>query len=339
MVLFKSLFKTRIIESKKKLVYSKEFEIDNYRVLELDEFLVWKLFNGEKFELKGKYDHNTMLVTNNKAYTLKKKIFTNTELILLPSCEKISPSIKFKKNKKIKDMKYVIKEKIFQFNNSFLQEFQLFKKAKKKYCFELNNILSRSIIDGCLTCHYTITDTSPLFNELKNTFNPIIFEGEEFNAMFDMEMIYTWEELQSKIRASEDQILFKLGQIHSIRIDGYFCLLDKDYWWSCLDNIINLILKKKISFEKIKVFWMFSIDYSEEMFTHLIKYLSKNYQIVYRRFEICDRQISLFRAFELLFKKSHLARAKFQKPWIDSIPYGIESTDEEIFKVNFINIE
>jgi len=294
---------TQVPILKEILQFSTQFEIDDYRVLEVEESLLEKMLSkDESVEIRGESNSDCIIVTSSEAWEMKKGEFTNTELLILPTTGRPHAP-----NDDIHALELDERHKSLEYDH-------------------------QRIIDGAITSHCIFLKSPPKMHLLQELLKPSAFDGDDEAAGIDEDILTTWDEIQDTVQGSDAQIHKELHQIHAIKFDGYYRLLDEQYWWSCMDDILDLLLQNDLSIDTVDGSVVISsvTDFPKEVVEHLLEYFSESQQD--NIFKLDETKLCLFRGVQALVQHPKVSEEEFFQHWNDMVPYPNVVPSEELLR-------
>jgi len=294
---------TQPIESVDILQFSEHFAYDEYRAYEVDESLLEKILSEEvTVEIRGENNSDCIVVTDSEAWELKRGEFTNTELLILPTTGRPYAASD--------DLKALT--------------------LPKEY--ESEQFDCRRVIDGAVTAHCVLLEAHPKMHLLKDLLKSAAFDGDDEEAGIDDEMLTEWTEIQDTVQGSDQQIIEEVRKMHAIKINGFYRLLDEQYWWSCLDEILDLILQNDLPIDKVDINLVISsvTDFPNEVVRHLLEYFaeSQDGNIV----KLDESRLCLFRGVQALAQHPNVSEEEFFQNWSDMVPYANATPEKKMLQ-------
>lgn len=314
---------SQAVAQKDVLEFADTFTPDNYKVLEIDEKLLDYFLAGNSLELRGDDDKDVFLVTDETSYLLRQALFTNTELLIKPEAktsELDDDGDQVMANAKDESDGFLIS----QSQNMLISQSQ---NIKEDLHFKEKNGEKTRLIEGMLTCHYEAKPSPPRLHGLREILKQSKYAGEEYEHEIDEEGLFTWEELQGTIQASDKQIKIEMFEIHATHVHSYYRLLDEQYWWGVLTDIIHFALENDVSFDKVKGEDVRNaINEKPSVINHLLKYYSSSYED--DNYVLDQEKICLFIGIRCLHANPRMNAEEFFIEWMDNSPFSVQPSKE-----------
>lgn len=262
-----------------------DFATDEYKLLEVDEENLKFILDGNSLVIRGDENENAVCCSKTRTYAFKVAEISNPLFV--------TSNLTIDDSNKLIDANQTTTLKLAKINfmtNTYFELSQARPKlAKLKYLLELN-----------------------------------LFCGTSNDSLNNASKKYTIDDFLNEIQSSETEIYTYLNYLEAYNIDGYWRLLDFDYFVGLVEQILKLIDEYSWSYDEIQienVYAELKDLYPLGILKQFVKYYltkkdSKNYEL--DMLKICRLYA------EILLKKTLKMRFdEFMKLWQKCVPSSI----------------
>jgi sister chromatid cohesion protein DCC1 len=179
-------------------------------------------------------------------------------------------------------------------------------------------------INFMTSTYFELSQTRPKLTKLKYLLELNLFCGTSNDLLNNFSKKYTIDDFLNEIQSSETEIYTYLNYLEAYNIDGYWRLIDFDYFVGLVEQILKLIDENSWSYDEIQIEQLYA-DLKDlyplcilKQFVkyYLIKKDLQNYQI--NRLKICRLYA------EILLKKTFKMRFdEFMNLWQKCVPFSM----------------
>lgn len=278
------------------------------------------------YTIKGDPDENAVLCTSNKTYDIK-EAETSNSLLLVPdllfaASTGLDETIANNSMESDSDTS-------FDRSNASLN-----KSTDSDDGRPPRKIVNKDILNTFFT-YYELKPCKPRLSKLRKLLEKTMYQGLELEYTVDKINLLTYDSILNQIQASQVELDAELIKIQTIKIDDYYRLLEFDYEFRVLSQLLDLIeenswplnkISKEITLESLKELVpecildaMFSFYTLESVSEDGIQYYE------YKQDKVCR-----FLARVLLKSAGKFNLAEFLQAWKDSVPEGM-TTNASIY--------
>ncbi|RVE51795.1 hypothetical protein evm_003598 [Chilo suppressalis] len=307
---------------------------DNLRLMQLDDYLLKEIEEGNELIFKGDADENVVLCTNTKTYDVK-EAETSNSLLLVPdllfaAATGLNESVQNNSMECDSDTS-------FEKSNISLNKSTDSDEGNKAP----RHIEHKDIINTFFT-YFELRPCKPRLNKLRKLLEPTVYQGVELEYAVEKNKLLTYENIFDQIQASSVELDEELEKIQAIKIDNYYRLLDFDYEFRVLSYMLDLIeenswpldkISKEITFDSLKELLPMPILEATFKFYTTESEVEDGIQYYqYKQDKVCT-----FLARVLLKSAGKFNLAEFLQAWNDSVPEGMVPNESLLSGVALID--
>lgn len=190
--------------------------------------------------------------------------------------------------------------------------------------------------------YLTVVSSKPFLGKLSKLLENTIYRGPEHEFEINKDHLLTYEDLQSKIQASEEELQKALIDLHVVTIDNYVRLLDFEYHFRVLSYMLKIIEENSWNLDEIdyditieslnEIVPTVVLDCLFNLYTKESKVLDSVQLYRYKETEVCK-----FFAQVLLHSAGKFNLTEFLQAWKESVPEGMTTAEEMLHGIAVID--
>ncbi|KAL5288164.1 DSCC1 family protein [Megaselia abdita] len=216
-------------------LYYPDEELPDLKLVELDPHLLAQIQEGNTLYFKGALDEKVVLCTDEKTYEVKTAEISNSLLVV--------PDLKFGQQTSTSPLKSPKNQKgNSSFNNSLNDS------TEEDHS---NRTLEAKKVKKIFHEYFELKEIKPRYKKIGDLLQLTRYSGPENEFCIDHKLLFTYDELFATTQCSRKEFNEGLRLYRAIELDGFFRMMDYEYEYRIVNQMVQLINENSWGLEHI----------------------------------------------------------------------------------------